>query len=156
MRPIRIFWILAVAGSFACGTEPTSSDSSPLPSVGQVSSANYTRIDLGTLGGDVSDAQAINNAGQVVGSSFTAGNTAVHAFLWYRGVMRDLGTLGGASSFASDINATGQIVGESQAANGELHAFLWENGVMRDLGTLGGSLSRARGINNQAKSWDGA
>src|SRR5918999_3486308 len=148
MRAITIFCTAAVLGSLACHNEPTSSDPSPAMSVGQVSSANYTRIDLGTLGGEVSEAWAINNAGQVVGHSQTASKTDLHAFVWHRGVMRDLGTLpGGDFSRAFDINATGQIVGESRAANGEINAYLWENGVMRDLGNLGHQAS-AQGIDN--------
>ena len=149
MRAITIFCAAAVLGSLACHNEPTSSDPSSAMSAGEVSSANYIRIDLGTLGGQTSEAWAINNAGQVVGHSQTASNTDLHAFVWYRGEMRDLGTLGGSYSLAFDINATGQIVGESRNPDGRFaNAFLWENGVMRDLGNLGGPGSRATGINN--------
>src|SRR5581483_4660746 len=49
---------------------------------------------LGTLGGNNSNARAINNAGQIAGDSDTA-DGAVHAFLFERGNMRDIGTLGG-------------------------------------------------------------
>ena len=50
--------------------------------------------DLGSLGGRVTWAHAINAAGQVVGTSLTAEGDP-HPFLWESGQMRDLGGLGG-------------------------------------------------------------
>src|SRR5213593_1620205 len=54
--------------------------------------ATYSVVDLGTLGGDSSDATGINGSGQVVGSSTTAGG-ATHGFLYMNGAMTDLGTM---------------------------------------------------------------
>ena len=54
--------------------------------------------DLGTLGGTDSDGTAINDAGQVTGTSTLTGDFTTqtqHAFLWDGATMRDLGTLGG-------------------------------------------------------------
>lgn len=64
---------------------------------------------LGTLGGYQSYERAINNAGQVVGSSTVLESyTPVHAFLYSNGQMADLGTLGGPESSADGINDAGQ------------------------------------------------
>ncbi len=120
---------------------------------------NGTMTDLGVLGGPTwgpeygfSWAKAINNKGQIVGSSSTNSvDGASHAFLYQDGMMQDLGTLGGNVSSADDINESGQVVGYAMVAGGANHAFLWENGTMRDLGTLGGSESYAFGINDRGQ-----
>ena len=55
---------------------------------------NGTMVDLGTLGGTLSEAYGINDSGQVVGGAYAASNYALHAFLCSGGVMQDLGALG--------------------------------------------------------------
>ncbi len=96
----------------------------------------YTVTGLGTLGGSSSFACGINNNGQVVGWSTTAGNSAIHAFLYSGGAMTDLGTLGGSSSEAYGINNNGQVVGWSMTTGGAQVAFLYSGGKMVDLNTL--------------------
>jgi probable HAF family extracellular repeat protein len=96
---------------------------------------NGVTQDLGTLGGLGSDAEAINDSGQVVGWAETSAGSS-HAFLYSAGTMQDLGTLGGSSSGASAINASGQVVGGSTLATGVERAFLYTNGAMRDLNSL--------------------
>ena len=46
--------------------------------------------DLGTLGGDISEATAITPSGRVLGRSLTASGEW-HRFVWWKGVMTDLG-----------------------------------------------------------------
>lgn len=109
---------------------------------------------LGTLGGYESEANGINDYGQVVGVSDTASEYN-HAFLYSNGTMTDLGTLGGSESSAYGINNSGQVVGEAQPAGSTtFHAFLCSNGTMQDLGTLGGlggGESEAYGINRSGQ-----
>ena len=105
--------------------------------------------DLGTLGGTDSVAYAINNAGQIVGSSYKRSG-ATHAFLYAKGAMTDLGTLGGDGSEAYAISNAGQIVGASFTSmlTDTSHAFLYSEGKMTDLGTLSGRNSAAAAINS--------
>jgi len=91
-------------------------------------------VDLGTLGeGERSAAEAINDAGVIVGSSAVAAGEPSgapgenHAFVWIDGKMTDLNTLiadeGWVLEQAYDINATGMIVGVGRL-DGEPHAYL--------------------------------
>ena len=86
--------------------------------------------DLGNLGGNLGQATALNDSGQVVGygTTSTASGAPDHAFLYNkRGPLIDLGTLGGSESVATGINDAGQIVGDSTTgtdSNSPTHAFL--------------------------------
>ena len=110
---------------------------------------NGSMADLGTLGGSLSGASAINNSGQVVGWARLPSENS-HAFLYSNGVMADLGTLGGTYSDARGINDAGQVVGYSYTTgNTAWHACLYDGGSITDLGNLPGSLySTAYGIND--------
>ena len=96
---------------------------------------------------------AVDNLGQVVGTSNLAQPGLKHAFLWTASTgMVDLGTLGGPSSAAAAVNDSGQVVGWAQTAGGSFdvnwRAFLWTAATgMLDLGSLGGTHSVARDVN---------
>jgi chitinase len=119
-------------------------------------------VDLGTLGGNDSEALGINDSGIIVGDAQTSPGTSQssqsHAF-FYDGTMHDLGVLpGGTESSATAINASGTIVGQS-ALNGGTHAVVWAtagNGsyAIRDLGSLGplaSNFSQANAINSSGQ-----
>ena len=94
-----------------------------------------TSIDLGTTGGEYSEAYAINNLGQVVGMSVSAiPDVFTDAFLWQSGVMIALPRFSqnAHANEAWDINDRGQIVGLQYSDDGEgiiQSALLWDNGV---------------------------
>ena len=97
--------------------------------------------DLGTLGGPGGVANAINEAGEVVGfADLPAGaGSSTDAFLWKKGEMTDLGVLAGhCFSGAFSINAKTQVTASSFPCDGSpAHAVLWENsGPMVDLNDL--------------------
>jgi probable HAF family extracellular repeat protein len=114
--------------------------------------------DLGTLGGDNSEAIWLNEAGDVAGSADLAGSALHHAVLWRHGKIHDLGTVAGdPCSRGRGINARGQVVGGSSDCVNFLRAFLWEEGgPIVDLNTLipagsGLQLTNAININDRGE-----
>jgi probable HAF family extracellular repeat protein len=113
-------------------------------------------VNLGTLGGSTSVANAVNDNGQVVGQSQIANGT-YHPFSWTAaGGMVDLGSLGGSSS-ALKVGASGQVIGYSylSGSSGSYRGFTWSQaGGFVDL-TLGGTDSDALdvGANGQVAGW---
>jgi len=123
----------------------------------QVSMAQVYKItDLGSLGGNYSEALSINDFGHVVGDScLDLACADVHPFYWTHATgIQDLGTLpnGNTYAIATGLNLLDQAVGSSafmQPFAGNTHAFLW-TGIegMQDLGTLGcPDITGANGIN---------
>jgi probable HAF family extracellular repeat protein len=129
----------------------------------QVSTGEYAFLSAGDgtpvtkirdgLGGSAIFPYDMNNRVMLTGSALTAGDAAMHAFLWQPGVSpptTDLGTLGGDSSVGVSINDSLQVTGSSDLpGNTSTHAFLWTpSGTgMQDLGTLGGNFSNGLFIN---------
>jgi probable HAF family extracellular repeat protein len=105
--------------------------------------------DLGTFGGNRSEATGVSADGSVVvGWAYDASGRQ-RAFRWTAATgMQDLGTLGGRSSAAWGVSADGSVVvGWANDASGRQRAFRWTAATgMQDLGTLGGRSSAAWGV----------
>jgi probable HAF family extracellular repeat protein len=132
-------------------------------------------IDLGTFGGPLSYAAAVNDQNQVVGfalnstpDSFDLGDscqnfpmpTQMRAFIWHDGVKKNLGTLGGTDSCALFINDRSQVAGNSftneivNPGSGfpTTHPFLWDGDEMKDLKALGaGNFATASAMNSHGQ-----
>jgi len=98
-------------------------------------------LNTNTIGGNPLSADAINDAGEIVGGAdfSSGGGSPFDAYLWRKGVATDLGKVpGDCFSRALAINASAQIVGNSfSCVTGNFHhAFLWENGSIIDLNDM--------------------
>ncbi len=125
-----------------------------IPTVDPFFWENGQMVDVGTLGGAFGTVSALNNRGQVTGTSdVTRDETVFHAFLWERGQLQDLGTFGGDFSFAHWIDDSGEVVGGATTRNnGLLRAARWKDGHVTNLGTLNGDpCSFAVGSNSRGQ-----
>lgn len=96
--------------------------------------------DLGTLGGRTSEANAINNCGQVVGASGLMFGGGEDVFVYQSGVMKDLGP-----GHANAISDRGLVAGEGRFDGLNQRAALWVRGKPIELCD---ALSEAFAINN--------
>jgi probable HAF family extracellular repeat protein len=176
MKYLRLSATLAVAafalaacsnGSSTLGTVPNSPST---PSITPAGTANpigpkslggqtgqnagvnvqYSVIELPSLGGTYSEANAIDEDGSVVGDSNLPGDATYHAVVWRGTTITDLGTLGGPNSFANILNDEGFVGGAAGSATtdplGEnfcdshviCSAVVWHDGRTIQLPTLGG------------------
>lgn len=103
-------------------------------------------VDLGTLGGEYSEALGLNNRGQVVGSTGTAEGGAV-PFIWSDGEMRAIPGI--TAGQASGINDRGEVVGI--AYEGEwIRAFIYDGEELRYLSSSNTYVT-AFSINNRGQ-----
>lgn len=107
---------------------------------------------IGVLeGGFWSEANAINQLGDVAGTSGAA--SGQFAVVYSDGILTSLGVLPDATagSSALGINSSGEVVGISYGTSGPNRAFVWSEGQMWDLSQLittpGILMYEATGIN---------
>ena len=102
----------------------------------QADSPAYTVTNLGTLGGCMSVAKALNNRGDIVGFSLNATEPMERPFIYRDGVTTAISDSFG---WATGINDAGQVTGfVSLPDDPNVDAFLYQDGVLTDLGGLPG------------------
>jgi probable HAF family extracellular repeat protein len=99
----------------------------------QLPARDWTIVDLGSLGGTMTNATAMSDNGHIVGCSERAGG-GLHAFIYRDGVMSDLDPNGapGVTSCAFAVNNSGVVAGRI----GE-EIVVWSGGVATRLGVEG-------------------
>lgn len=118
--------------------------------VSSAGAQTYSLTDLGVLPGkkeNVSTAAAINDSGQVAG---TSGGSAFRYTKESKTPMEDVGKNPDGISRGFGLNSSGQVVGDSTFGKDETsRAAIFSDGSATELGTLkvGGPFSRANGIN---------
>ncbi len=104
--------------------------------------------DLGTMDGTEAHATAVNDAGAMTGTVFTA-TGEWHGFVYSNGVTTDLGR----RSEGYGINARGDVVGRAWTGDGTYTALLYSDGQLRSLGSLGtGNYAIAYDINDSGQA----
>jgi probable HAF family extracellular repeat protein len=131
---------LSLLGCFGDTPQEPEASGAPVRLASAAITSNIT--DLGTLGGDFSEASDINSSGRIVGNAAILsinGSFELHAAYWQNGIITDLSTLPGASSAwdATGISDAGHIVGRSTDPNTG-GGFLLSDGRMTGLPHLTG------------------
>jgi probable HAF family extracellular repeat protein len=98
--------------------------------------------DIGTLGGNTSNASRMNDLGQIVGWSDSSGPGGAPGFIYSGGTMAPVGGFG--ITAVSAINNAGTMTGTAWIAgaggDGQYHAYTLSGGVFTDLGTVPGRI----------------
>lgn len=105
--------------------------------------AQYTVVEIGSIGGIDTVPWRINSRGEIVGFDNVAGNW--HAFFYSKGKLIDLHPSSSEQSLAWGINDLGAIVGEHNLPGRISRPFKLENGAMSYLDNIDGT---AKSINN--------
>jgi probable HAF family extracellular repeat protein len=83
-------------------------------------------IDMGTLGGSVAQANAVNDNNMIVGYSSMPGDSQVNATANTGKTLVSIGNLGGSYAASVAVNDSGTVVGFSNlTGDTDVHAFVW-------------------------------
>jgi uncharacterized membrane protein len=108
--------------------------------------------DLGTLGGAVSEAFDVNDAGQIAGSAEPLGGGPQRAAIWTNGAPRDFGVPpGGYWARFSKLNASGQAIGHGAGA-GAAVPIRWTGARVEVLESAGGIVSLVAALNDRGQA----
>lgn len=108
--------------------------------------ATYKFVDLGLQESDRSEAVAVNDNGQVVGSYWMFDNKYYFSWSDIEGIM--LISLP-ETAVIRVLNNAGQIAGNYQDFIGNDRGFIWDSSLgFRDIGTLGGKFTHVYDMNN--------
>ena len=146
---------LAYGGLVSSNSQPPK-DQSPAkpdaPPAETPADLEVTRLDLGTLGGAVSLASDINEAGHVVGASTNELGKS-QPFVWSKAQGMSHLPCPSGDCQAIDINNSGQVlVVASDQTLGTSTSYLWSpDGTLVDIGSLGGKSTHALEVNDQGK-----
>jgi probable HAF family extracellular repeat protein len=108
----------------------------------------YTVATVGNFGGLTSQANGLNNSGQVIGYAYTSGGH-INAYLSMDGKAASLHPADpkATDSAANGVNDSGVAAGWVGYEGAGTRAAVFSNGSVQVLGTLGGDYSTAYGIN---------
>lgn len=146
----RVITSALAAGGILLSNHPAIAQRGPSgqTTVTPVTQTGNGPIDLGTTGGDLSEAVAISRSGAyIAGWSYNA-NEDPRGFLWDGTTMIELGSLGGQESEGNGVNSSGLVVGSAVSSDENRYAVQFDGPTAVSLGTIGGSRSRASGVND--------
>lgn len=111
--------------------------------------ADDSLVDLGSFGGDCTQATGINESGQIVGWSQTSAGR-YQAFLWENGRMESLAEPEWSYSSAVAIDNSGRVLIKATVGT-EDGIFLWEDGQLTDLDNFGREYVEVADMNNEGQ-----
>jgi probable HAF family extracellular repeat protein len=120
------------------------------------SGGTYTQIDdpdVGprdppVIGTTATNAEGINNEGEIVGAYSGTPSNPGNGFLLADGVFTTIDVPGAPTTQANGINDAGQIVGTYYDSSGVAHGFLYSGGVFMTIDIAGAENTYLQGIND--------
>lgn len=98
----------------------------------------FTQLDY--PGAQYTEANAINNAGMIVGNYFV-NNSAPHAFLYQNGIYTNIDLPNENFTYVSAINNLGVAAGNYQDRNSFVHGFFYRNGKFTTIDVPGATVT---------------